>query len=595
VLAKKKVQEVRDFLVAGTRRLLVLRGPPGSGKATALCSVCRDLGLEVLEWISTSRGQVSGAGGTVRPESLSAAFLRFLTQSNLRRVTLVRDFPFTLLESRVPAFGSGTNFNILEDFGSLVQSGAVQRAVFCFNDSREDHMAVTRMLAQVQPWTVASLQFDPVAQTFVRRALDGVARAEGGLVGTAAADSEVRQAMAVQCGGDLRHALNALQLVGGSWSTARSGCGPPREKVLAATGGRTRAAPRSTGRGRKALPPPTPQNASDTVVSQEEHCETVAGGGGDRGLRTASLGLFHALGRLLYNKRLPPPGFEGRASDPAMASQNPPKRRRRGDGVPQQLPHELLVPKAKRPPLYFEPEDVLAAACSEPQAVVEWLFTNAPRFYGDVGDLAEFAETLALADGWDRSAQFSHGGEIFSPPWDTLGSEIQARALLDANLHPVYPSFDDPCGSAQTSEAAALFKMVRPLLRDISRRRQSRLEKLNAILEVIGPCALGTATAGTSILTRTFPFVHLLLCFTGGNHPMLGCLPASLMEVVMELNTFDLAVLRSGKPTGDPADACRQAVRAAARSWLSPAVQPQDSVAKPWLRPLAEDPIESFD
>eukprot|EP00969_Alexandrium_andersonii_P046354 2034650-Alexandrium_andersonii.AAC.1 len=60
------------------------------------------------------------------------------------------------------------------------------------------------------------------ARTFAQRALDAVARAEGLEPGAANV-----AAIAAECGGDLRHAINALQLV--SQSVFRRGCGRGRK------------------------------------------------------------------------------------------------------------------------------------------------------------------------------------------------------------------------------------------------------------------------------------------------------------------------------------------------------------------------------
>eukprot|EP00439_Symbiodinium_sp_Y106_P079241 s277_g17.t3 len=55
VVSKKKVAEVKEFLTApGGRRLLLLKGPAGCGKASVLRALCADLGFELVEWSPAS-------------------------------------------------------------------------------------------------------------------------------------------------------------------------------------------------------------------------------------------------------------------------------------------------------------------------------------------------------------------------------------------------------------------------------------------------------------------------------------------------------------------------------------------------------------
>nr|QDO16375.1 cell cycle checkpoint protein RAD17 [Lingulodinium polyedra] len=598
VVGKKKVSEVREWLTLGAatrRRLLVLRGPAGCGKAAVLRGVCGDLGLEIVEWSAAARGR--GAWGKGRAggvagdfqEPLGDAFLRFVAQTDRYhclqttepdichtpvrrpRVTLVRDFPFTLVDDARHDADRGRK-DFVERFHDLVNSGAVQRAVFCFNDTSDDYRTIMRLFGKVEPSAVATIHFDGVPRTFAQRALEAVAKVEG--VDVTAANIP---AIAAECGGDLRHALNALQLAVGCKLLRVT----PKDATMAGGGKTRRGVGRplsaSRGRGAKSLPLPTPQGgASDSAASD---CILTAGEASDTGLRSASLGIFHALGRLLYCKRLPPadlPVAESAGHAP-MA-----KRRRRTatDLEPRQLPPELLIPKASRPPLYFVPEDVLAASSTEPSKMVDWLFTNAPRFFGDVGDLSDFATALADADALDASTWRPGGSEAAGSPLQALVASVQVRSLLDANLHPVQPTFADPCTAHHRAEMSA-FNMARPLMRDVARHRQRRHEELNAHLEGVDPRALGAASAGPSLVLRTLPFVHLLLCASRGMHPTLRYLPHPLMQAVKDLS----------EPIDNP---CFVGDREeTAKSWW--AEQREPPLPASWGGALMDDPIEGPD
>lgn len=586
VVSKKKVQEVREFLTLGTsggRRLLVLKGPAGSGKAAVLRALCNDLGFEIVEWSvavqgsARTQGHAGEASGVFR-EPLGDAFLRFLAQTDRYRclqseapafgsaqlcrprVALVRDFPFTLLDNF--RGGGAGKADFLERFHALIRGGAMQRAVFCFNDSRDDFHTTSRLFGPVDHAMMHTVTFDGVARTFAQRALDMVAKAEG--VDPAAANIA---AIAAECGGDLRHAINALQLV--SESALRKGLPQPQ-------GGRGR-------KGGRGLRPPTPQGGASGTSGTDDG--RGAEEGGDKGLRGASLGLFHSLGRFLYCKRVPP---EGLAASGGAGSQPSAKKRKRpsGEVEPRQLPPELLVPKATRPPLYFVPEEVLDASNAEPSAVVDWVFTNAPRFYGDVDDLAHFAEALADVDAWQTSVWQPGGSQSVGSSVDGLGPSVQVRALLDANLHPCPPTFADPCGGSQRdslTQGASSFNMTRPLMRDALRHRQRRVEELNAHLEAIGPLALGSGSASTDMCIRTLPFVHLMLGYSRGTHPRLRFLPFPLMQAIKDLSD----------PIDNPCFVGGDG-QTSERGSLSRGPGLGEATAMPaeWATALADDPIE---
>mmetsp|Transcript_59944 Transcript_59944/g.111121 ORF Transcript_59944/g.111121 Transcript_59944/m.111121 type:complete len:566 (+) Transcript_59944:176-1873(+) len=550
VVSKKRVQELKEFLLCGgaARRLLVLTGPPGSGKASTLKALCNDLGLEVVEWKppAGSLGRHGGAPGEHQP--LGDSFLRFLAQTDRynglnsegprrKRVSLVREFPTTLL------MGNDRAGTFLERFTQLVNDGSLQRVVLTFNDSIWDDRRLTgRLLGRVQSGLVTTMRFDDVAKTFVQRALDAILKGEG-----LAPATMHTSAIAAACGGDLRHAVNSLQLT-------FAGLRPVPEQKPA---GRSRKAPRiANGKTTKVA-----------VIDLEEKQEPT--NPDSRGLRAASLGLFHALGRLLYNKRIPP-ADNGNVLD-ASPTQPSKKRKKVPEGEPRQLPPEAMRPKSSRPPLYFDPEEVMEAANTEPGHLVDWLFTNAPRFYGDVQDLAEFAAVCAEVDTWAEPRQ-AFREDVASADWGNMAALVQARAVLDSNLWPVAPFAAGPEG------AGSGFNMTKPSLMDVARTRTRRVDAINRGLESLGHTKLGTASVRKSLLSHTLPFVHLLLGHSSGKHRALQTLPHAMMVQVMELSTIEHTFDKLNSGDGDSTAATASAAPTEER-----------------FMPLPEDPIESFD
>jgi len=561
VVSKKKVAEVKEFLTApGGRRLLLLKGPAGCGKASVLRALCADLGFELVEWSPASGKSADG------DESRADAFLRFMAQtdrysrlngggaapSGRPRVSLVRDFPFTLVE-KTPGDASKSSSSFLDRLAAMINAGSVQRAVLSFNDSRDDHRIITRLLQPVVYSAVAQVVFDGLPRTFAQKALDSLTTAQGlpsGAANTAA--------LAAESGGDLRQAINALQLWTGSQRCAPTTSVNTRARNRGSTEKRTKAQ----------LLAEAPRDA-------------------EASLRMANLGLFHALGRLLWCKRIPPGG------DEVEMSAGGTKRRRKattsGDPEPKQLPHHLLVPKASRPSLYFVPEEVIAQSQTEPQMLVQWLFTNAPRFYGSVTDLAAFTGALAEADAWSGISSGSWRGwkeDVDTPVAEELATSVQVRSLLDANLHPVPPAFRSATSSPDADVAAAsAFNMVRPSTWDVQRHRIRRLEELTAHLVKLGPEALGGSAVRPSLVRSTLPFVHLLLQSSRGQHPKLNRLPHPMMQLLMGMSSgVDGEFVFHGTVDAQSSQGA---------GFKRPS-QPVESTATPdsWKFALPDDPIE---
>lgn len=295
---------------------------------------------------------------------------------------------------------------------------------------------------------------------------------------------------------------------------------------------------------------------------------------GADGLKSVSLGLFHALGRLLYCKRIPPDADSGSGLGPP-AKRKKLTRSASSGPLPEQLPHELLVPKAQRPPLYYVPEEVMEKSNTDPQIFLAWIFTNAPRFYGDLDDLANFATAFAECDAWAGGSRPSH--EVESLALNDFAASVQIRSLLDANLHPIQPIRDPWSDRSSEESPASTFNMVRPLLWDVQRHRTRRLEELRGHLDRLGPEAFGSLSLSQSLVTTTLPYVHQLLSESRGQHLELQQLPHPLMQLIMELSAgVDGEVLR------------KTAQRKAARD----AIDVPAEVPKGWNRALPEDPIE---
>nr|USW07781.1 cell cycle checkpoint protein RAD17 [Crypthecodinium cohnii] len=585
VVSKKKVAEVKEFLCGrlSSANTLILRGPPGSGKAAVLKALAADLGVQVAEWRPMARSEL--VDGVSLPES----FLTFLTQadrySRLQTVgdslmsavnrpclALVRDFPFTFLDNSWSGNNSENGLTrsekFVQHFQELLQRGELRRAVFCFNNSTDDYRTIKRLFLQSgSSASITTIEFPPVAKTFVQRVLDNILKSQGLKAAALGIDTS---ALATECSGDLRQAITGLQLAAGSISASAAFAAVAGRPGAAGRGGRGGARGRAkaaalTAAAKSASSPPTPSASTTSSVA----------------VRNVSLDMFHALGKLLWCKRVPPPSYL--ALNGGGGGKPPAKRARRdanGSTVdPVQLPHEMLVPKSDRPPLYFVPETILNSTNKEPNVLVDWMFTNAPRFCGDVDDLAEYAKHLAEVDSWTPfpwgSGRGGSAGDAGSSVLEELASGVQTRALLDANLHPTKPMFDDPC-AARTEEKqdvasqAVLFNLCRPLMVEVWRLSQRRLSDLASELETLDSLSLGGVRAGAStharsMMLHTLPLAHLMLLGSAGNHITLRRLPHKLMSLMFELNDPIEHGLRGPESTFATSDG--DASQAAMEAW----------------------------
>ncbi|KAJ1975439.1 RFC checkpoint protein Rad17 [Dimargaris verticillata] len=324
---KRKVQDVQNWLEqasaeahagptsanAWSHRILVLTGPPGVGKTATLRVLAATLGLGIMEWtnpIHIDTGSPLEPGEYV---SLARQLERFVqhadrfsalklsAESNERtaialdseldvpvhpanQVILIEDMPNLSVPSMRTAFDnclrryvqprrpccyplvliisdSYSRFNLLDDsLGSNVYS-SMQR------DQLSGYRQVLPRDILSSPY-VTRLAFNPIAPTLLTKALKRVLALEwqgaGHKVRSVAQISGDLSVLVTNSQGDIRNALNTLQL------------SAPTRPGIAKSG------PRHSRH----------RNSSPVLVSFREG-------------RDSSLDLFHAVGKVLYNKRNP--------------------------------------------------------------------------------------------------------------------------------------------------------------------------------------------------------------------------------------------------------------------------------------------------
>ncbi|KAK5098479.1 RFC checkpoint protein Rad17 [Exophiala xenobiotica] len=315
---KKKVQDVQKWLddaIAGRsrQRLLVLKGPAGSGKSTTIDILTKVRRYELVNW---QNPDTSEAGVL----SSSLQFAEFVTRGGnygalslgdlnnwspnpniVGRVLLVEEFPAAMTRSsdalesfRSVLLHAATNAGPTMPFGRSNEPSGPPPIVLIISETLvssstafTDSFTAQRLLGAelMNHPAVCVIEFNPVAPTFIAKALDTAIKKE-------ARDSRRRRipgpAVLHRLAemGDVRNAINSLQLLcthgddNGDWSG-----------TVAANAKRS---------SRSIAPLSKFEQNSLRLISARE----------------TTLDMFHAAGKVCYNKREDPRVSDTRAEPP---------------------------------------------------------------------------------------------------------------------------------------------------------------------------------------------------------------------------------------------------------------------------------------
>ncbi|KOS43931.1 hypothetical protein ACN38_g5134 [Penicillium nordicum] len=312
---KKKVSDVQHWLedaFAGRRseRLLVLRGPAGSGKTTTVSLLSESLGYDIVEWKNPPVSEF----GARDYQSVSAHFEEFLgrgdkfggldlentseldpkkdKRSRGQRILLIEEFPTVLgrASSALTAFRTSLQRYLAASMNDNARGSSglnhppivviVSETLLGSASSISDNLTVHRLLGPMiynHPGTTI-LDFNSIAPTFMHKALRSIL------------DREARNSRRVQIPGpgvidsiseigDIRSAISSLEfLCLKGDDTGRWGGSVAKTKKA---------------RGEVAL-----------TAMEKESLKMIT-------QREASLGMFHAVGKIVYNKRMDPSLIEG--------------------------------------------------------------------------------------------------------------------------------------------------------------------------------------------------------------------------------------------------------------------------------------------
>jgi len=315
VVHKKKVADVRQWLDEALkgqkyRRLLVLKGPAGSGRTATTSLLSAAMEFEIVEW----RNPGGAAFSSNDYVSASAQFEDFLGRSGKfgslefgrldqipttassvinvdnqakhgAQVVLVEEFP-TIITRATPALQAFRN-TILQSLAVTNGMGPLTNPIVMIitesttssgSNPSEDFTAQRLLGPEIlnHPATTM-IEFNLVAPTFITRAVNLVLDKHALVTGARYNPSDaIIQKLSET--GDVRNAISTLEFL----------CLQMRSTVSAPT---TLSKKKTTSRTSKNKVSTNSPSASDTAALSM------------LSLRESTIGLFHAVGKVLYNKR----------------------------------------------------------------------------------------------------------------------------------------------------------------------------------------------------------------------------------------------------------------------------------------------------
>ncbi|KAK9814703.1 hypothetical protein WJX72_010168 [[Myrmecia] bisecta] len=485
IVHKKKVAELRGWLEAQASTTsrhagtLLATGPTGCGKSTCIRVLAAELGYELTEWqppVPTlwAEHQYQAASG-VRYVSKLHAFEEFVSRSKLSSLSLLRSTAAAqpaaepasqhsqhsqpalrpapkkiILVDDLPHAGDAEQRHRLADALGELANTARCPVIICVTEAASRSQGERgagaaasssqglhkELMGVLDAAGAAHISFNPFTTPNISKALTRIAAEEG--YSLASADVA---GMADSAGGDLHNAVATLQLV----CTGKAG-------RPAAPGN---AAKKGKGRGRK------------TKAAEPESTLQSSGVARDQ-----SLTIFHALGKVLYNKREDPDAAtaadataatkskKAKTGAPARAASQPAAAvraegeqdvlaRLRGDACETSSACVSVVSERfRRQPLPCDPEAVLTQSGLDASSASSFLHENMLEFLQDCAIEDAAAECGYLSDAGVLMSSFHSGATDWedgntaaASMSDAMAGSVVVRGLLFSNTHPAVRRF----------------------------------------------------------------------------------------------------------------------------------------------------------
>lgn len=300
---KKKVSDVQAWIQASfenvTRKtVLILSGPAGVGKSATVETLALEMDFNIIEWRNPMSVEWLEGSYDREADSLAQKFERFLaisdkysaldfghgsdnTDDQRRKIILVEDLPNTFSSSSSTSSAKLTFQNSIKRY--LASPRNKYPLVLIVTETeprgedgdwrRSDAMSVRNLLTReiLDSQNASQIAFNDVAPTFISKALgrivDGLPRTEAVEISQAVLDE-----IAQTANGDIRSAINTLQFISHRFRTH----------------GRLPKSRRRKKRGEILTLTAEEASILNTITNRE-----------------SALGYFHAIGKVIYNKRIP--------------------------------------------------------------------------------------------------------------------------------------------------------------------------------------------------------------------------------------------------------------------------------------------------
>eukprot|EP01113_Clastostelium_recurvatum_P045965 TRINITY_DN7983_c0_g1_i3.p1 TRINITY_DN7983_c0_g1~~TRINITY_DN7983_c0_g1_i3.p1 ORF type:complete len:1159 (+),score=309.14 TRINITY_DN7983_c0_g1_i3:127-3477(+) len=522
---KKRVGEVKQWIEASIRgfetrspapKLLVLTGPCGSGKTAVVRALASTLQYQVVEWINPTAearrdvaNHATEAYYDLNKLDKFALWLRvtsmsqdlFATQE--RKVILLEDLPILDKKEERDQFQS-----MLRTFLKSTRFPMVLVLSDSFMGNSSLGMLLSNDLRNV-PF-ISQIKFNPVAPGLMTKALTAIASSSGHYVST-----QVVREIEEQSGGDIRAAIHALQFYcirtlpqqtkpkSSKISSTRSKSGTDVTNAIDLDDFEDSSPPTSTSLSSSSLPSSgsmfrAPRPQSHTFTKQS----TLSGS------RDLSISVFHALGKVLHNKR-----------NPDTSAPNTP------------------LPWYHRAPSQYIPERILEQVHFDPARFSAFIHENVLDFVQDFDEIVPCTYYLSESDLYsgtmelntscmsqslgnfsevalNNSTNFStnHHKYVALSPYIT---SLAIRGTMFANTQPL------------SGQRRSLYS---PVMLDILKHYTTNSTNLSRILQpspsqtssslwvgdddnpphCFHPCMVGSLVSPTSFATELVPFAHLI-------------------------------------------------------------------------------------
>ena len=306
---KKKVNEVRAWLEKALdqdaqERLLVLKGPSGAGKSTTMELLGKDMNVEVAEWRNPTTALPSepytsisaqfqdflgrgrnyhsldiGSDASTEPNSDHSLQASASVLTERRRVIVVEDLPNSLIysASALQTFRACISEYISDYKSSGTKEASIPLVIIISESSMHstgvsDELTAYGLLGPniLHHTGTRVIEFNPVAGSFLAKAMDRILAKEGRINGRVGSKkSELVKKLGDV--GDIRSAINSLEFLCIEYTQTSA------------------TLDRQSGKAQN-------DNAVRKFTSGTSEAGNVSTN------RECSLGLFHAVGKVIYNK-----------------------------------------------------------------------------------------------------------------------------------------------------------------------------------------------------------------------------------------------------------------------------------------------------